>query len=304
MTTPLRIGMIGLDTSHVIAFTELLNNPAHPHHIPGAKVAFGFPGGSKDFELSINRVEGFTKELREKHGVEILDRPEAVAEAADLVFIESVDGRVHLDQFRRTARYRKPTFIDKPLAVSSADAAEIVQIAAHENVCMTTASAMRYIEPLALALAPERTEASGPIVGVDVYGPMDEQPTQPGLFWYGIHSVEMIYAAMGPGCDSIHVSHRPESDLVTATWKDGRQATLRGQRKATGKFGAVIHRKKDVQYVDASASKRPGYASLLEAIIPGLIAGKPAVAPSESLEIIRFIESANRSRTTGEVVHL
>ena len=36
--TPIKVGIIGLDTSHVVAFTQLLNDPARPDHIPGARV--------------------------------------------------------------------------------------------------------------------------------------------------------------------------------------------------------------------------------------------------------------------------
>src|SRR5512133_1211654 len=102
MASELKIGLIGLDTSHVVAFTQLLNDAKNEHHIPGGKVVIAFPGGSKDFELSWSRVGKFTDELRDKWGVKIVDSPEAVAQGCDLLFIESVDGRVHLDQFRRT----------------------------------------------------------------------------------------------------------------------------------------------------------------------------------------------------------
>jgi len=40
--------------------------------------------------------------------------------------LESADGRVHPEQFRRIAPYGKPVFIDKPLAVSVRDAEEIL----------------------------------------------------------------------------------------------------------------------------------------------------------------------------------
>src|SRR5438874_5959369 len=98
----LKIGMVGLDTSHVVAFTALLNEPSNPYHVAGGKVVAAFPGGSPDMEISRSRVEGFTKTLRDKYQVEMKNSPEAVAEAVDLLFISSVDGRVHRDQFERT----------------------------------------------------------------------------------------------------------------------------------------------------------------------------------------------------------
>ena len=88
METTLRLGMIGLDTSHAKAFTKLLNDPADAHHVPGGRVVAAYPGGSADFPLSIERVGGFTQELREHYGVSILETPEAVAEAVDALLIE------------------------------------------------------------------------------------------------------------------------------------------------------------------------------------------------------------------------
>ena len=38
----IRLGLIGLDTSHVTAFTDVLNNPQHKDHVPGARVVAAF----------------------------------------------------------------------------------------------------------------------------------------------------------------------------------------------------------------------------------------------------------------------
>ena len=144
MSKTLRIGMIGLDTSHVTAFASLLNDEANPWHVAGGKVVAAYPGGSPDFELSASRVGKFTAEMVEKYQVQIMPSPEAVAEAVDLVMIESVDGRVHLDQFRRTVKYRKPTFIDKPVATTLADTQEIFRLASDAGVAVMSSSSLRY----------------------------------------------------------------------------------------------------------------------------------------------------------------
>ncbi|MBM3871960.1 MAG: gfo/Idh/MocA family oxidoreductase, partial [Verrucomicrobia bacterium] len=87
----LRIGMIGLDTSHVPAFTDLLNNPQNKAHVPGAKVVAAFKGGSPDIASSRDRVEGFTKTLVDKYNVKLYDTIEEMVKHVDAVFIESVD---------------------------------------------------------------------------------------------------------------------------------------------------------------------------------------------------------------------
>ncbi|MGC9055180.1 MAG: hypothetical protein ACP5KS_15005, partial [Candidatus Hydrogenedens sp.] len=94
--TELKIGLIGLDTSHVIAFTRLFNDPNNPKHIPGARVTLGYRGGSPDLEASYTRVDGFTERLKKEYGVEIVNTIEELCSRVDAVMLTSVDGRVHL----------------------------------------------------------------------------------------------------------------------------------------------------------------------------------------------------------------
>lgn len=298
-SAPLRIGMIGLDTSHVVAFTKLLNDPKNEHHVAGGKVTIAYPGGSPDFDLSINRVEGFTKELRDNWGVKIVDSPEAVAAECDLIFIESVDGRVHLEQYRRIIGVKKPVFIDKPFTTSVSEAKEILRLTSEAGVAMMTSSSLRYCDELRSALASGRAD----VVGIDAFGPMSEIVAMPGLWWYGVHSIEMIVAAMGPGCVEVRSFKNADNDLTTAVWKDGRVATFRGLRNSHSNFGATLHRKGGFTPINGGTG-RPGYAGLLDAVMANLPHGKTPIAHEEMLEVVRIIEAANESRKTGAVVRL
>ncbi len=301
MAETLRVGLIGLDTSHTVAFTKLLNDSDNEHHVPGAKVTAGFPGGSADFHLSASRVEGFTKQLKDEFGVEILETPEAVAERVDLVFITAVDARVHRDLFERTASFKRPTFIDKPLATSLADAKAIVDLAGESSLPVMSCSALRYADNFQEALADDE---QGGIVGCDAFGPMALEEALPGLFWYGVHSVEMVVAAMGAGCRQVRATTNDDFDLITGEWADGRMASVRGMRRGHSQFGAVVHREKGMRFVDIAANKRPYYAGMLEAIIGSLSQGRSAVAAEEMLQAVAFMEAANQSRQSGLPVSL
>lgn len=298
MSNRISIGIVGLDTSHVSAFTKLLNDESQPYHVPGGKVTVAFPGGSPDFELSASRVEGYTQELSRDYGVRIVDSPEQVAEQCDAILLESVDGRVHLEQFRRIVKYGKPVFIDKPFTVSSKEAQEIVRLAQQHQVPIMSSSSLRYSEELVKQLAPEAAEGQ-PVIGADTYGPMAIQPTQPGYFWYGIHSVEMLYAIFGKGCEEVRAFATEDHDVIVGRWADGRIGTVRGNRKGNNGFGATIHRADRSIHVDASASAKPYYASLLEQVMDMFRTGRPSLDIEETLEIIRFIEAANESRESG-----
>src|SRR5207253_175208 len=118
--TPIKAGIIGLDTSHVIAFTKLLNSPKAQGALKDVRIVAAYPGGSPDIPSSKNRVEGYTAELRDKMGVDIVNSIEELLPKVDAVFLESVDGRPHLDQVRPVLQAHKRVFIDKPVAGSLA----------------------------------------------------------------------------------------------------------------------------------------------------------------------------------------
>ncbi|SEN13557.1 Gfo/Idh/MocA family protein [Lihuaxuella thermophila] len=301
MAGELKIGMIGLDTSHAPAFTRLLNDPGQEYHVPGGKVTVAYPGGSPDFKLSASRVDGYTCELRDQFGVKIVESPEAVAEQCDAILLESVDGRVHLEQFGRVAPFGKPVFIDKPLALSSRDAQAIIDLADEYAVPLMSCSALRYAGGLTAVL--EQT-GKGNIIGADCYGPMPLEPLQPGLFWYGIHVAEMLFAILGPGCLRVMSVSNEDHELVTGVWADGRVGTIRGNRKGNQTFGALIHRETGTDFADVYSDPKPYYASLLEKVMTMFTTGKPPVDLRETRELIRFLEAANESRATGKTVEL
>src|SRR5215813_1753230 len=104
----LRVGIIGTDTSHVPAFTKLLNDETAKDHVAGAHVVAAYKGGSKDVEESYTRVDKFAEEIRTKYHVEIVDTIPALLAKVDAVLISSVDGRVHLEQAKPVIAAHKP----------------------------------------------------------------------------------------------------------------------------------------------------------------------------------------------------
>ncbi|OZU88343.1 oxidoreductase [Virgibacillus indicus] len=296
----LRIGMIGLDTSHAVAFTKLLNDENEKDHIKGGKVVTAFPGGSPDFDLSISRVEGFTKQIKD-YDVEITDTIEETAENSAAILLESVDGAQHLEQLRKIIPYRKPVFIDKPFALNSADADEMIKLSREYGTPIMSTSALRFAEGLTSVL--DQYE-KGKIIGADCFGPMEIQEKQPGFFWYGIHAVEMLLAILGEGAEKVISAANEDHDVLTGYWKDGRIGTIRGNRKGNSQFGAMIHFEEASEFVSINKNQKPFYVSLLEQIMGFFHSGESPVALSETRELIRFIEAANESRISGKSVFI
>ena len=290
---PIRLGMIGLDTSHCIEFTKIFNDLANPEHVPGFRVVAAYKGGSPDIDASRNRVEGFTAELRDKWKIKIVDDIPTLCTLVDAVLEESLDGRTHLAQVRPVLAAGKPLFIDKPMADSYHDASEIARLAKQAGVPWFSSSSLRFWEETQrLKAAPE----AGGIVGCDVYGPCPIQPQQPDLMWYGIHAIEALYTIMGPGCETVTRVNTADTDVVTGKWKDGRIGVMRGIRKGAQDYGITVYGAKAVL---RSESKSETYGPLLDQIANFFRTRVPPVKPEETLEIIAFMQAADISKIRG-----
>ncbi len=288
----LKVGMIGLDTSHVSAFVNLLNDPANEFHVPGVRIVKAFPGGSSKFSLSANRVEGFTKELQDK-GIEIVEKLEDLA-GLDAYFLESVDGDQHLEQFKVIAEFGKPVYIDKPLACNYADAKEIVEIAKAKNVPLMSCSSIRY----ALGINDLKQEEDTEVFACQAFGPMNLLDDYRDYFWYGIHSTEIVFAMLGKGCESVQVIPTEHADLLFGRWADGRIGSILGNRNGVWEFGCTITTNTHQRQAVASGAV-PYYSMLLKEVVPFFQTGKSPLDIEETLNIIAFLEAASRSRAAG-----
>jgi len=92
-----RIGMIGLDTGHCVAFTKSLNDPLAGDTYGGYRVVAAVPEGTDQIEVWKNRIPEFTAEVR-SHGVEIVNSIPELLQKVDVVIITCIDGNKHLEQ--------------------------------------------------------------------------------------------------------------------------------------------------------------------------------------------------------------
>jgi len=287
-----RIGMIGLDTSHVTAFTKFINESSKDH---GCKVVAGYPGGSPDVEASASRVEKFTQQLRDQSGVEIVGSIEELCKKVDGVLLESVDGRPHLAQARPVIAAKKPLFIDKPMAGNLADVIEIFRLARENNVPCWSSSSLRYYPAI---VEMKQKDQAGQVLGCDVFSPCDLEEHHPDLYWYGVHGVEMLFTVMGTGCESVRRVQTKDCEFVVGLWKGGRIGTYRGLRTPKSSYGVTIFGTKGI----IEGGKSGGYEPLVDEIIKFFKSRQVPVPREETIEIFAFMSAADESKAKGGAV--
>ena len=284
---PLRLGIIGLDTSHAIAFTKLLNADDPSPELANCRVVVAYPQGSPDIESSVSRVPQYTADIQQL-GVRIVDSIDALLKEVDGVLLETNDGRPHLAQLRPCLRAGKPVFIDKPIAGSLRDTIAIFEEADASGVPVFSSSSLRFMKS-----AQEVREGSiGKVTGCDAYSPCALEKTHPDLYWYGIHGVEILFTVMGPGCESVTRTSTKDFDVVVGKWKDGRIGTFRGLRSGKRGYGGTVYGIKG----NATLGPYDGYRGLVVEIVKFFRTGQPPVDPKETVQIYAFMEAADESK--------
>jgi predicted dehydrogenase len=286
----IRAGMIGLDTSHVPAFVGIFNSTNASGDVAGINVVAGYPGGT-DLPASRDRVAKFTEQIRAK-GVEIVDSIPKLLEKVDVVMLESVDGRIHLQEAIPVIKAGKPLWIDKPVAGSLADAITILELAKKHNVPCFSSSSLRFGQELQDL---KKSEELGTVMGASTWGPCSYSTGTPDMFFYGIHGIEPLFVLMGTGCETVSRIATKDTDFVTGVWKDGRVGTYRGIHRGKAAFGAVVHGSNAIVQV----SKGGDYEDLCREVGKFFKTRTPPVSAEETIEIFAFMEAADESKRQG-----
>lgn len=291
MAENLRIGIIGLDTSHAEQFTLRLNDSANPNHVPGGRVVAAFPTPSADIEESRDRVEGFTAIVRDKFGVRIASGIEDVCKNVDAILLLTLDGRPRLEQMKQILSFGKPVFMDKPVAASLKDAVDIYKLAEAAKVPVFSASAIRWYTGVLEVANAEK----GPPAGAISYGPAHILAHHPDLFFYGIHPSEALFTVMGTGCLSVTRVTTPDTSVVTGLWQGGRVGTLHAIHEGAKAYKVIRFGQNAV-----TEQKSEGdYTPMLREIIKFFQTKQPPVSAKDTLEIYAFMEAAEESKRRG-----
>ncbi|MCL1822266.1 MAG: Gfo/Idh/MocA family oxidoreductase [Prolixibacteraceae bacterium] len=292
----IKVGIIGLDTSHSSAFIKLLNSETPQPGHEGFKVVAAYPYGSQTIESSAKRIPEYTEEAK-KYKVKIVGSIRELLDEVDCILLETNDGNLHLEQAEEVMKSGKPMFIDKPLAANLPEAIAIFLLAKKYDALIFSSSALRFT-PRNQEL---RRGEHGRIVGADCYSPATGEPSHTDFSWYGIHGVETLFTVMGPGCREVTRVSTEGTDVVTGLWEDGRIGTFRGCREGKTDYGGTVF----CESLIIPAGGYEGYVALLTEILLFFQTKTVPVSEAETLDIFTFMEASNESkRQNGKPVSM
>ena len=290
MASTIRLGVLGTDSSHLIEFSrriKALNDAGKTralvtqfwtdgrHDMPAADVA--------KWESAAEAI-GVT---RAKCKCSLLD-------GSDGVLVLAVNGHRHLDLALASLERGLPTYVDKPLTCDLGEARAMLAAARKANARCYSASSLRF----AAEVAGLPREAIGEITAIDATGPGELNASMEGLFFYGVHTIEMVDALFGkPGVARVRATSTPDRDLVDLDYTDGRSAHLRLERNASYDFAATVHGKASLHQFKVN------FAGVYDRLVEGMCrffeGGEPPATLRDIVENVAVMEAGNRSIATG-----
>ncbi len=289
---PKTIAMIGLDTSHTVAFTKLIQKPGESI-VDGMRVtkAFRFPSAFQSEEGQDARQA----EL-ESLGVSMAPTLDEAMTEVDALFLEINDPALHLEYFEKVVSCGKPVFVDKPLAATLVEGRRIQELARRHDLPVWSSSSLRFIPALA------RAQAAIPQPGrVHTFGPLGKAAAGSDLVWYGVHAVEMLVTAMGTGAAAVRAFEEPGGILLRIGYVDGRSGLVECLR-GVGSYGGRLQTKNQIAFFD-SGSGSP-YVALMGALRAFVLDGKVPVPLAEALEVLAILEAGGKSLKEGREIEL
>ncbi len=288
----IKVAVIGLDTSHSVAFPKLIQDPEVPEE---NRVNELLVTRCLRFETPFQGKEGLDERQAYLESIGVLvteDFDTAVADC-DAILLEINDPTYHLSYFEKCAKLGKPIFLDKPIADTLENASKIMAIARENNVRVFTTSALRFDVDFQDALA--KNDAPS---GAVVWGPVGGAPAGSSIVWYGVHTFEMLQRIMGRGALTVCASEDRNGYVCHVIYADGRRGIVELSR-TSWKYGGLIKTLKGDDVYFRVTGKVPFYQMLLEQIVKFFKDGDQVVSWEDSFEVMAMLAAADRSAQTG-----
>jgi len=292
----IRIGIIGLDSTHAVEFTRAFNAGISGARSP-VRVVAACAGFGTDFPLSVNRRERITRELVQDLKIPPVGSLPELAGMVDAFMILSCDGRCHRHEVFEIISSGKPIFIDKPLTADWRDAITVLKAARLAGSPCFSASALRYrTGPIEWRIPPAERPAH-----LEIAVPRRQEPGHPDLLWHGIHGIESAFALLGPGCLSVQRELSGKNDATIGKWPNGSTARIsRVDDESAAKF--------PIRFRSATGERSYenfDYTGLLQVAADFFHSGTPPLSDQEMIESLGFAAAADASRDQrGALINL
>jgi predicted dehydrogenase len=201
----IRIGIVGAENSHTVAIAKTLNIEKR---VPGVRVVSVWGESRKVARDASERGQIPT----------IVATPEEMIDHVDAALVDHRHPKFHLSAVRPLLENRIPLFVDKPFCYRASEGREFLDRAAKLEVPVTSFSVLP--KQSAFVQLAKEARKLGKIQSIVSTGPCDIKSKHGGVFFYGIHQVDMVVRLLGHDITHAEI-HRGKANHTATLYSAG-----------------------------------------------------------------------------------
>lgn len=272
----LRIGIVGSDNSHALAFAKIAN------------VDRAFGDRARVVGIWGSDPEHTKNVASEGQIQEIVDQPDGMIDGIDLAIVVDRHGGLHAEHALPYIERGLPVFIDKPFAISLAECQQMIDAAKRTGSVISSFSALRFAPDVDEIEA--RLGEVGEIRAAQITGPCDFASPYGGPFFYATHVVEVALRLVGDHIESVRAVQHGDNVTVIATWTNGATGSFSLLSNAAYTFHVSLFGASGMTTQSITVGA-PVYTRALASIIEMAESGKAPLTPVEMLRPIRIVHA-------------
>jgi predicted dehydrogenase len=199
-----RIGIIGSENSHAMAFSKIFNTENTYPDMRVVAVGGDWPEESEKVKAEC-RV-GF-----------VAEKPSDMLGNVDAVMVTARHGGWHAEFARPFIEAGIPTFIDKPFTVDPYEAVNLAKLARDKKVPLVGGSSTKDVYDV---LTLQNLVKTGGCLGGTVNAPLNMENPYGGFFFYSSHLAEIMLTVFGYGPESVDAHEAGGSVTATAHYDE------------------------------------------------------------------------------------
>ena len=237
---------------------------------------------------------------------EIVKRPEDMIGKIDGVMLDHRHAKFHIPATVPFVEAGIPAFVDKPFSYTVKEGWALIQLARKKGVPITSFSTI----PLQDAFRTEfkkQVRSAGKIRAVHTSGACDLRSKWGGIFFYGIHQVDAILKAFGPGIETVQVIKAGKGNpnaVAVMQYRDG-GPIVSMQCVSEGKAGFTFRASgtKAQVHFDHKGDSDP-YLNGIKTFLKMFRTGKEPFTAAEMLEPIAVLDALQKAIKSGKKVRV
>ena len=281
-----RIGIIGAENSHTAAIADTLNVQR--------KVA----------DMRVEYVWGET-EAAAREAASAGQIPHIVEEQSDMqgridaLVVDHRHPKEHLPAALPFIRDGVPTFIDKPLCYRSEEGKAFLKTATQRGAPVTTFSVLPMQESTRAFL--DHMNTLGQIRAASFYGPSNLESKYGGIFFYGIHQVDMAIEAFGTDVQQVLLTRNGDNATAQLLYGQGRIVTLNLIKEGASGFACCVAGTEGYHHRAFAFDSDNPYLTGIQTFCQMFKERVEPISHERMLRPIQVLEALERSLESGRV---